>query len=94
MAQKRQDFIDLESQQQLIAASLAKNIQRVLAHGQYVMGPEVQELETRLARYVGVKHAIACSSSTDALLMPLMAYGVGPGDAIITTLLPLSPVPR
>ena len=79
------DFIDLKSQQQQISASLAKNIQRVLAHGQYVMGPEVQELETRLAAYVGVKHAISCSSGTDALLMPLMAYGVGPGDAIFTT---------
>ena len=85
MAQKRMDFIDLRSQQQQISALLTENIQRVLAHGQYVMGPEVQELETRLARYVGVKHAISCSSGTDALLMPLMAYGVGPGDAIFTT---------
>ena len=85
MAQKRMDFIDLRAQQQQISALLTENIQRVLAHGQYVMGPEVQELETRLARYVGVKHAISCSSGTDALLMPLMAYGVGPGDAIFTT---------
>ena len=85
MTQKRMDFIDLKSQQQRISASLAENIQRVLAHGQYVMGPEVQELETRLAAYVGVKHAISCSSGTDALLMSLMAYGVGPGDAVFTT---------
>ena len=85
MTQKRLDFIDLKSQQQQISAALAKNIQRVLAHGQYVMGPEVQELETRLAAYVGVKHAISCSSGTDALLMSLMAYGVGPGDAVFTT---------
>ena len=85
MTQKRMDFIDLKSQQQLISARLAENIQRVLAHGQYVMGPEVQELEARLAAYVGVKHAISCSSGTDALLMSLMAYGVGPGDAIFTT---------
>jgi len=85
MTQKRLDFIDLKSQQQQISASLAENIQRVLAHGQYVMGPEIKELETRLATYVGVKHAISCSSGTDALLMPLMAYGVGPGDAIFTT---------
>jgi UDP-2-acetamido-2-deoxy-ribo-hexuluronate aminotransferase len=84
-SQKRMDFIDLKSQQQRISASLAQNIQRVLAHGQYIMGPEIQELETRLATYVGVKHAISCSSGTDALLMPLMAYGVGPGDAIFTT---------
>ena len=85
MTQKRLDFIDLKSQQRQIAAALTENIQRVLAHGQYVMGPEVQELETRLAAYVGVKHAISCSSGTDALLMPLMAYGVGPGDAVFTT---------
>ena len=79
------DFIDLKSQQRQILAALTENIQRVLAHGQYVMGPEVQELEGRLAAYVGVKHAISCSSGTDALLMPLMAYGVGPGDAVFTT---------
>jgi UDP-2-acetamido-2-deoxy-ribo-hexuluronate aminotransferase len=83
--QKRLDFIDLKAQQQRIAASLTERIQRVLAHGQYIMGPEVKELETQLAAYVGVKHAIACSSGTDALLMPLMAHGVGPGDAIFTT---------
>src|SRR3989339_1083318 len=85
MTSKRMDFIDLKSQQRRISAALTENIQRVLAHGQYVMGPEVRELETRLAAYVGVKHAIACSSGTDALLMPLMAYGVGPGDAVFTT---------
>ena len=83
--QKRLDFIDLKTQQQKISPRLTENLQRVLAHGQYIMGPEVQKLETRLAAYVGVKHAISCSSGTDALLMPLMAYGVGPGDAIFTT---------
>jgi UDP-2-acetamido-2-deoxy-ribo-hexuluronate aminotransferase len=82
---KRLDFIDLKTQQLRIADQLAQNLQRVLAHGQYIMGPEVSELETRLAAYVGVRHAISCSSGTDALLMPLMAYGVGPGDAIFTT---------
>ena len=82
---KRLDFIDLKAQQQKISALLTENIQRVLAHGQYIMGPEIQALEARLAAYVGVKHAISCSSGTDALLMPLMAYGVGPGDAIFTT---------
>ena len=82
---KRLDFIDLKTQQQRISALLTENIRRVLAHGQYIMGPEIQVLETRLAAYVGVKHAISCSSGTDALLMPLMAYGVGPGDAIFTT---------
>ncbi|MGA9756048.1 MAG: DegT/DnrJ/EryC1/StrS family aminotransferase, partial [Desulfobaccales bacterium] len=84
-SEKRMDFIDLKAQRQRISALLKENIQRVLAHGQYIMGPEIRELETRLATYVGVKHAISCSSGTDALLMPLMAYGVGPGDAIFTT---------
>ncbi len=84
-SQKRLDFIDLKAQQQRISASLTERLQRVLAHGQYIMGPEVKDLEAQLAAYVGVKHAIACSSGTDALLMPLMAHGVGPGDAIFTT---------
>ncbi len=79
------DFIDLAEQQRRIKEQIDRNIQRVLRHGQYVMGPEIKELEKRLAAYVGVKHAIACASGTDALLMALMAYGVGPGDAIFTT---------
>ena len=79
------DFIDLKTQQKAILPAITERIQRVLAHGQYIMGPEVKELEDRLAAYVGVKHAVSCSSGTDALLMPLMAYGVGPGDAIFTT---------
>jgi UDP-2-acetamido-2-deoxy-ribo-hexuluronate aminotransferase len=83
--EKRIDFIDLKAQQQLIYPALLERIERVMSHGHYIMGPEVKELEDRLAEYVGVKHAITCSSGTDALLMPLMAYGVGPGDAIFTT---------
>ena len=79
------DFIDLKTQQKAILPAITERIQRVLAHGQYIMGPEVRELEERLAAYVGVKHAVSCSSGTDALLMPLMAYGVGPGEAIFTT---------
>lgn len=78
-------FIDLKAQQQVVHSILMERIQKVLTHGQYIMGPEVKELEEHLASYVGVKHAITCSSGTDALLMPLMAYGVGPGDAIFTT---------
>ncbi|MFI5329522.1 MAG: DegT/DnrJ/EryC1/StrS family aminotransferase [Desulfobaccales bacterium] len=85
MTEKRLDFIDLKTQQQKILPALNERIQRVLGHGQYIMGPEVTELEERLAAYVGVKHAVSCSSGTDALLMPLMAYQVGPGDAIFTT---------
>ena len=77
-------FIDLATQQKRIRKKLEKNIMAVLDHGKYIMGPEVVEIEQRLAEYVGVKHAIGCSSGTDALLMALMAYNVGPGDAIFT----------
>lgn len=78
-------FIDLKTQQARIRSRIEKNIQTVLDHGQYIMGPEIFELESRLADYVGVKHAVSCASGTDALLMTLMAYGVGPGDAVLTT---------
>ena len=82
--QKRIDFIDLKAQQAFLP-NLMERIQRVLSHGQYILGPEVGELEAKLAAYVGVKHAISCSSGTDALLMALMAYGVQPGDAVFTS---------
>jgi len=78
-------FIDLKAQQRKIYDRIMEKIQDVLAHGQYILGPEVTELEERLAAYVGVRHAITCSSGTDALLMVLMAKGVGPRDAIFTT---------
>jgi dTDP-4-amino-4,6-dideoxygalactose transaminase len=79
------DFIDLKAQQRKIKENIDVNIARVLAHGNYIMGPEVKELEKRLASYVGAKHAIGCASGTDALLMVLMAYRIGPGDAVFTT---------
>jgi dTDP-4-amino-4,6-dideoxygalactose transaminase len=79
------DFIDLKAQQKRIKETLDANIQKVLAHGNYVMGPEVIELEEKLGAYVGAKHAIGCASGTDALLMALMACGVGPGDAVFTS---------
>jgi UDP-2-acetamido-2-deoxy-ribo-hexuluronate aminotransferase len=79
------EFVDLNRQQAVIRAELESRIEAVLEHGRYIMGPEVKELEERLAQFVGVKHAIGCSSGTDGLLMALMAFGVGPGDAIFTT---------
>jgi dTDP-4-amino-4,6-dideoxygalactose transaminase len=79
------EFIDLAAQQQRIKDKIDSRIQTVLSHGQYIMGPEVGELEKTLASYVGSKHAISCASGTDALLMALMAYEVGPGDVIFTT---------
>jgi UDP-2-acetamido-2-deoxy-ribo-hexuluronate aminotransferase len=78
-------FIDLKAQLRELEDEIRSGIDRVLEHGQFIMGPEVQELETALARFSGVKHVISCSSGTDALLMPLMAYGIGPGDAVFTT---------
>jgi UDP-2-acetamido-2-deoxy-ribo-hexuluronate aminotransferase len=78
-------FIDLARQQAEILPELEHRISQVLQHGRYIMGPEVGELEQALAEFTGNKHAIGCSSGTDALLMALMAKGVGPGDAIITT---------
>ena len=78
-------FIDLAIQQNRIRDKLLQNIQTVMDHGKYIMGPEIKDLEEKLSSYVGVKHAIACSSGTDALLLALMAFDVGPGDAIFTT---------
>lgn len=84
-AQRNLSFVDLGHQQSIIREHLEEGIFRVLKHGNYIMGPEVKELEAKLGAYVGVKHAISFASGTDALLMALMAYGVGPGDAIFTT---------
>jgi UDP-2-acetamido-2-deoxy-ribo-hexuluronate aminotransferase len=78
-------FVDLKSQYRLLREEILAGIERVLEHGQFIMGPEIHELEQALARFVGVRHAVACSSGTDALLMALMAYDVGPGDAVFTT---------
>jgi UDP-2-acetamido-2-deoxy-ribo-hexuluronate aminotransferase len=78
-------FIDLKTQQQHILLQLEKNIHQVLHHGKYIMGPEIVELEQKLAEYVGVKHCITVSSGTDALLIAMMALGIGPDDEVITT---------
>jgi UDP-2-acetamido-2-deoxy-ribo-hexuluronate aminotransferase len=78
-------FIDLAAQQKHIRKKIEQNILAVLDHGQYIMGPEIGLLEEKLAKYVGVNHAISCASGTDALLMALMAHDVGPGDAIFTS---------
>jgi len=78
-------FIDLKAQQKEVYESIRKNIDKVLKHGEFILGPEVLEIEDRLAKYVGVKKAISCSSGTDALLITLLAYGIKSGDYIITT---------
>jgi UDP-2-acetamido-2-deoxy-ribo-hexuluronate aminotransferase len=78
------DFIDLKSQYRRIKPSVDGRIAKVLEHGQYVMGPEVTELEQQLAKYVGSKNCVAVASGTDALLIALMALDIGPGDEVIT----------
>jgi len=78
-------FIDLLSQKEHIRTALLLRIEGILDSGQFIMGPEVTELESRLASYVGSRHCVSCSSGTDALLMPLLAKGIGPGDAVMTT---------
>ena len=79
------DFIDLKSQYRALKVSIDEHIHAVLDHGQYIMGPEVAALEQKLAKYVGARHCISVASGTDALLISLMALGVGPGDEVITT---------
>lgn len=78
------EFIDLRIQQDVIRPQLEHRIHRVLHHGQYIMGPEVNELETVLADYVGVKHCITVASGTDSLEIALRALGIGPSDEVIT----------
>jgi UDP-2-acetamido-2-deoxy-ribo-hexuluronate aminotransferase len=78
-------FIDLQTQQDAIRPELERRIAAVLAHGQYIMGPEVRELEERLEAYIGATHAITVASGTEALLISMMALGIGRGDEVITT---------
>lgn len=78
-------FIDLKTQSNRIEEKIFARLKTILNHGAYIMGPEVVELEQALATFVGVEHALTVSSGTDALLIALMALGVGPGDEVITT---------
>ena len=78
-------FIDLKSQYAALKPEIDARIQRVLDHGQYIMGPEVAELEQRLAAFSGAKHCITVASGTEALLISLMALGLKPGDEVITS---------
>ncbi len=79
------EFIDLKAQYQALRGDIDTRIQRVLDHGQYIMGPEVAELEQRLAAFTGARHCITVSSGTEALIISLMALGVKTGDEVITT---------
>ena len=75
-------FIDLGAQRERISSRLKAAIDAVVAEGRYILGPQVAEFEKKLAAYVGVEHVIACANGTDALLLPLYASGIGPGDAV------------
>ena len=75
-------FIDLAAQQQRIRPQIDAAIARVLAHGAYVMGPEVRAFEDKLAAFAGSAHAVSCANGTEALALPLMAWEIGPGDAV------------
>ena len=79
------EFVDLKTQASFVGNDIKSSIDRVISHGRFIMGPEVYELEEKLSEFVGAEHVITCSSGTDALLMALMAFGIGPGDAVFTS---------
>jgi len=83
--QKKIEFIDLKAQYAVLRDEIAQRMQKVLDHGQYIMGPEVKELETALAAHSGAKHCVTVASGTEALLIAMMALDLKPGDEVITT---------
>ena len=78
-------FIDLKAQFEQLEPTIRRRIDQVLAHGHFILGPEVAEFEALIADYCGVPHAIGCANGTDALVMALRALDIGPGDAVMTT---------
>ena len=76
-------FIDLAAQHSRVGEKIAAAIARVTTHGEYVLGPEIRELESQLSAFCGTEHAVTCASGTDALVLSLVARGVGPSDAIL-----------
>ncbi len=78
-------FIDLKPQYQALKSQINSRIDTVLNHGQFILGPEVEECEKALGQYIGSPHVLSCASGTDALMMVLMALDIGPGDEVITT---------
>src|SRR6266446_10242224 len=76
-------FIDVAAQRKRLGRAIDDAVARVLNHCQFILGPEIKAAEEQLAVFCGTRHAITCASGTDALLLPLMAKGIGPGDAVI-----------
>ena len=85
MSRQMIPFVNLKKQYRALEPQIQERINRVLEHGQYIMGPEVRELEERLETYVGASHCISVASGTEALLISLLALDIGPGDEVITT---------
>src|ERR1700761_3656581 len=83
--QKKIEFIDLKAQYAALRDEISLRMQKVLDHGQYIMGPEVKQLEAALAAHTGAKHCVTVSSGTEALLIALMALDLKPGDEVVTT---------
>src|SRR3982074_1320657 len=77
-------FIDIAAQRRRLGPAIDEAVPRVLTHCQFINGPEVTKLEADLAAFSGAKHVVTCASGTDALLLVLMAKGIGPGDAGIS----------
>ena len=78
-------YVDLHTQYQRLKPALLARFEAVMEHGSFIMGPEIAELEARLAAMTGARHVLSCASGTDALLIPLLAWGIKPGDAVLTT---------
>ncbi|MFA6266111.1 MAG: DegT/DnrJ/EryC1/StrS family aminotransferase, partial [Pseudolabrys sp.] len=76
-------FIDLVAQRRRLGKAVDDAVAKVMNHCQFMLGPEVRAFEAELAAFAGTKHAVTCASGTDALVLPLHAYGIGPGDAVI-----------
>ncbi len=76
-------FVDLKAQYARLKPAIDARIRKVLEHGQYVLGPEVAELEAALAGFCGARHCVTVASGTEALRLPLMADGIGPGDVVL-----------
>src|SRR5207237_4235529 len=79
------EFTDLKTQYRVLQKEIDARMRRVLEHGQYILGPEVRELEEKLAAYTGSRHCITVASGTEALLIALMALDIKPGDEVVTT---------
>src|SRR5690606_2438655 len=75
-------FVDIAAQRKRLGRSIDDAVAKVLAHCQFIMGPEVRQLEADLSAFCGARHAVSCSNGTDALIMAMLATGVGPGDAV------------